>query len=260
MKNLVLGCAIAAALATFGTLGSAVEAQAEEGCSRIPEGKALSLNEEQGYCHSEIRVGDGGLIENMHGLNFLRIVWATRDNITVEGLQPDVRVTSGGCTIDDQGIRGIYVRGVWNSGRCSFVAVFHPGSAESYTATGTWDSGGVQLSVTGGNFAQAAVPATGGSAAPAAVICQQASINRASSAHTWLRFNLPQANPGQEIRIPGGARNKYVFPTCHRVVWGDHLYRCSNAGAWTLIQGDAHADVLCHGGVPNSPYIQTGEK
>ncbi|MBI1383590.1 MAG: hypothetical protein GC150_01575 [Rhizobiales bacterium] len=91
------------------------------------------------------------------------------------------------------------------------------------------------------------------------VACPRETIDRAKSAYTWVRFNLPQGRPGDVINIPGGARNKYVFPTCHRVAWNDHVYRCSDTGGWTRVRGDATADILCHGGLPNSPYIQTGE-
>ncbi len=238
---------VAAALAALVVLGAAPPAQAAEGCERVVDDGALWVSETNGYCIKDLVVGDGVLLKNVLGtLSIQRLLGGQH---MVEDEHPEVRITSGSCTLRDNGVQGLTLSG----GDCTFTATVRKGQPDSYVIDGTYARhSGIPVSVRGGAF--------GGTAAPASASCAPKTINRASSAHTWLRFNLPEGTARQEIRIPGGARNRYVFPTCHRVVWGDHLYRCSNAGQWTLISGDAHADVLCHGGVPNSPYIQTGEK
>ncbi|MEP0518859.1 MAG: hypothetical protein ABJO09_09585 [Hyphomicrobiales bacterium] len=89
--------------------------------------------------------------------------------------------------------------------------------------------------------------------------CQAQTISRSQSDHSWVRFNLPAGQADQTIRIPGGAYNKYVFPKCNRVHWNDHTYQC-RAGSWIHTGGQAGADALCHGGPPNSPYVQVGDR
>lgn len=242
---------MAAGLAVFVTLGAVPPVQAAAGCERVAEDGALWLSEENGYCIDNVAFGDGVVLKNVLGtLSIQRLLGGQH---MVEDEHPEVRITSGSCTLRDNGIRGLTISG----GDCAFTATVKKGQPDSYVIEGKYvRSGVIPVSVRGGAFGGATAPA----AAPTPASCAPKTISRASSAHTWLRFNLPKGTARQEIRIPGGARNKYVFPTCHRVVWGDHLYRCSNAGQWTLISGDAHADILCHGSVPNSPYIQTGEK
>lgn len=93
--------------------------------------------------------------------------------------------------------------------------------------------------------------------APVAQSCAAQTVARAQSDHSFVRFLLPEGAHGQDIRIPGGAHVQYYFPTCHRVHWNDHAYRCDN-GQWRRTVGEAGADILCHGGAPDSPYVEVG--
>ncbi|MEP0518858.1 MAG: hypothetical protein ABJO09_09580 [Hyphomicrobiales bacterium] len=89
--------------------------------------------------------------------------------------------------------------------------------------------------------------------------CPAQTISRSQSDHSWVRFNLPVGQANQTIQIPGGAYNKYMFPKCNRVHWNNHTYQC-RAGSWVHTGGQAGADALCHGGPPNSPYVQVGDR
>jgi 1-phosphatidylinositol phosphodiesterase len=82
---------------------------------------------------------------------------------------------------------------------------------------------------------------------------------RAQSEHSWVEFHLPQGIDGQAIAIPSGAYNHYVFPKCNRVHWDDVTFYCAR-GAWERTHGSWDSDAMCHGDVPQSPYIRTGTR
>ena len=70
--------------------------------------------------------------------------------------------------------------------------------------------------VRGKSSAQAAAP--GPSCAANTVPAPKTRIH----AHTHVRFTLLAGSDAREIRSPGGAYSRYVFPTCHRVHWDAH--------------------------------------
>ncbi|CAN0546468.1 unnamed protein product, partial [Laminaria digitata] len=83
---------------------------------------------------------------------------------------------------------------------------------------------------------------------------------RSVSAKTWVEFRLPQSKAGTKINIPGGAKNKYVFPKCNRVHWSDLQFVCGSTGQWQRTKGSWDADALCHGKVPKSKYVAAGDR
>ncbi|CAN0432968.1 unnamed protein product, partial [Discosporangium mesarthrocarpum] len=83
---------------------------------------------------------------------------------------------------------------------------------------------------------------------------------RSVSAKTWVEFRLPQSKSGTKIKIPGGAKNKYVFPKCNRVHWSNLEFLCGSTGQWQRIKGSWDADALCHGKVPKSKYVKAGNR
>jgi PASTA domain-containing protein len=94
---------------------------------------------------------------------------------------------------------------------------------------------------------------------PAPIVCPPRTF-RGQSEHTWVEFRLPQGHEGLIIQIPGGAHNKYVFPKCNRVYWGDLQFTCNGAGIWERTAGNWDSDAACHGSPGSSPYVAVGER
>lgn len=84
---------------------------------------------------------------------------------------------------------------------------------------------------------------------------------RVESDHSYAQFNMPQSTAGTIIEIPGGSYNKYVFPKCNRVTWTNLRFQCDpETCTWISVSGKWEADNLCHGGKPDSPYLEVGDK